>query len=52
MSNYQTAFKQAVELFNMCPGLEWMSCLKECASRNGIAFGDEMAKFIKWAKKQ
>jgi hypothetical protein len=52
MEAYKTALSQAIDLFNMCPGLEWKSCLKECASRNGIAFGDEMAKFIKWASKQ
>lgn len=52
METYQNALKQAIALFEMCPDLEWTSCLKECASRNGIAFGDEMSNFIKWAKKQ
>ena len=32
--------------------IEPTSALKQCASDNGIAYGEDMGKFIEWAKEQ
>jgi|TARA_B110000259_G_C14034037_1_gene408237 hypothetical protein len=49
---YLTTFNQALELMNMAEGLEPTSALKECAFNNGIKEGDELGKFVLWAREK
>lgn len=46
---YYTALNQAIELMDMCDDLEFTSALKQCASHNGVEYGEPMQKFVTWA---
>jgi len=49
---YLTTFNQAIDLMNIAEGLEPTSALKECAFNNGIKEGDELEKFVLWAREK
>lgn len=49
---YLMTFNQALDLMNMAEGLEPTSALKECAFNNGIKEGDELEKFVLWAREK
>jgi hypothetical protein len=49
---YLMTFNQALDLMNIAEGLEPTSALKECAFNNGIKEGDELEKFVLWAREK
>jgi hypothetical protein len=49
ISNYERAFDDAMIMLDACYGLELKSALKQSASDNGIAYGEDMGKFVTWA---
>jgi hypothetical protein len=52
MSNYDRALIDAIMMMDEFPDLEPKSALKQCASDYGIAYGEEMGKFINWAMEE
>jgi len=50
-SVYVRAYNMAWEMLNCFDGLEPRSALKQAASDNGIAEGDEMRQFVTWAER-
>jgi hypothetical protein len=50
-SNYVPAYNEAWKMLNDFDGLEPRSALKQAASDNGIAEGDEMRQFVTWAER-
>jgi|TARA_Y100000033_G_scaffold14975_1_gene13879 hypothetical protein len=48
---YHRAFIEALELIEMSEDLEHRSALKQAASYYGIAEGEDLGKFVKWAEK-
>lgn len=49
--SYVPAYNQAWKMLCDFPDLEIRSALKQGASDNGIAEGEEMAKFVVWAER-
>jgi len=49
-NGYKKALAQAVQMMEAEEGLEPRSALKQAGSDNGIPYGPEMAKFVKWAE--
>lgn len=47
---FSIAYNEAIELLQMCDGLEPRSALKQCASDNNIEEGQELQAFVLWAE--
>jgi hypothetical protein len=53
MSTYDEAYEMAIQMMHDCgDDLEICSALKEAGAQHGIAYGDDMQKFVEWAQKR
>ena len=53
LDKYNRALYAAIEMLNASnDSLGIRSALKQAASDEGIAFGDDMGKFVEWAEQQ
>lgn len=53
MSTYDEAYEMAQQMMHDCgDDLEIRSALKEAGRCCGIAYGDDMQKFVEWAEKR
>jgi hypothetical protein len=48
---FQKSLDDAIALMGMCE-VEPRSALKQCASDNGVMYGDDMQQFVEWAEKR
>jgi hypothetical protein len=51
-SIYEQALEDALMMMNEWDELEPTSALKASASEYGIAWGEDMGKFVEWARKE
>ena len=50
MKDYGKTLQDALDLLNICEGLEIRSALKQCAIDNGIEEGEPLKQFVQWAE--
>ena len=50
-AEYIPALNAAIRLMESCE-IEPRSALKQCASDNGIPYGEPMAEFVEWAERR
>ena len=48
-STYEKSLNDAICMMEMCE-VEPRSALKQCASDNGIEYGESMQAFVEWAE--
>ena len=49
--NYTKSLAHAIAFMESCE-VEPRSALKQCASDNGIEYGDDMQRFVDWAESE
>jgi len=52
LATYQAAYANASQMMSDSDGLEPTSALKQAASDLGIAYGEPMGEFVRWAHKR